>query len=130
MAHGEEHHAEMVAGLAKELKPVLENSKQGVYIYLDDNHWTCNKKFATLLGYKSPGELISKVRKESFLDVVVDVKDQRKVQNHYFGSMKNLTGTSFSVNCVKKSGGKAKFNVILVPITYKDHLFSLHFVWK
>ena len=50
------HHEELVKGITEQMKPVLEKSEQAIYIYLDDNHKVCNKKFADLLGYKSPKE--------------------------------------------------------------------------
>ena len=53
MARSEEHHAELVSGLAQQLKFILDKSPQALYLYLDDNHKTCNKKFASMLGYKS-----------------------------------------------------------------------------
>ena len=38
------------------MKPVLEKSEQAIYLYLHDNHKVRNKKFADLIGYKSPKE--------------------------------------------------------------------------
>lgn len=46
----EDDHKELVKGLSDQLKQVLERSEQAVYIYLDDTHKNCNKRFADLLG--------------------------------------------------------------------------------
>ena len=46
-----QHHEQLVKGIAEQMKPVLEKSEQAIYLYLDDNHKVCNKKFADLLGY-------------------------------------------------------------------------------
>jgi len=51
-----QHHEDLITGISKQMKPVLENSGQGIYLYLDDDHKVCNKKFAVMLGYKSPKE--------------------------------------------------------------------------
>lgn len=130
MATQEEHHEELVSGISKQMKPILENSKQGVYIYLDDTHWICNKKFATLLGYKSPGDLLKAERKETFLDVLVDEKSQYAVSSTYHNSMQKLIGATGKVTWKKKSGSRIKTNVIMVPISYNGHVLSLHFVYK
>jgi len=50
---GEEHHVELVQGISEQLKTILDKSEQAIYVYLDDTHKTCNKKFASLLGYNS-----------------------------------------------------------------------------
>jgi hypothetical protein len=34
------------------MKQVLDKSGQAIYLYLDDSHKVCNKKFADMLGYK------------------------------------------------------------------------------
>ena len=52
MAH-DAHHQHLVKELAEQLEPVLSNSPQAIYLYLDDEHKTCNQKFADLLGYNS-----------------------------------------------------------------------------
>ncbi len=56
MNEQEHHHEELVKGIAAQLKPVLDKSGQAIYIYLDDTHKVCNKKFADLVGYKSARE--------------------------------------------------------------------------
>ena len=53
MATQEHHHEELVKGITKQLKPILDKSGQAIFVYLDDTHKACNKNFADLLGYKS-----------------------------------------------------------------------------
>jgi phenylpyruvate tautomerase PptA (4-oxalocrotonate tautomerase family) len=48
----EQHHEELIKGITEQMKPILDKSTQAIYIYLDDNHKVCYKKFADLLGYK------------------------------------------------------------------------------
>ena len=49
----QQHHEELVKGITEQMKLSLEKSEQAIYIYLDDTHKICNKKFADLVGYKS-----------------------------------------------------------------------------
>ena len=64
MKHEEQHHEELIQGISRQMKSILEDSQQAIYIYLDDIHKVCNEKFASLMGYGSPEEW-AKV-KESF----------------------------------------------------------------
>lgn len=43
-------HRKLIADLAAQFAPVLEKSSQAVYLYLDDTHKVCNKKFADVFG--------------------------------------------------------------------------------
>ena len=36
--------------LAEHLRPLFESSPDGVYVWLDEEHWICNQRFAELLG--------------------------------------------------------------------------------
>ena len=51
------HHEHLIAEIKELFEPLLTNSKQAIYISLDDEHKICNSKFADLLGYKSTQEL-------------------------------------------------------------------------
>ena len=33
------------------LQPLFDASPDGVYVWLDEEHWICNRRFAELLGY-------------------------------------------------------------------------------
>ena len=74
-----QHHEHLMKEIEAMLKPVLDNSPQAIYVYLDDMHKICNKKFASLLGYKSVQEWvdfqypISDVdEKRSYIESIVD----------------------------------------------------------
>ena len=58
MSSEQKHHEELVNGVYSQLKQILDSSEQAIYLYLDDTHKVCNKKFATLLGYASPEDYI------------------------------------------------------------------------
>ncbi len=57
MTH-DQHHEHLIAEVEELYKPILSKSPQAIYIYLDDEHKTCNKKFSSLLGYKSVKEWV------------------------------------------------------------------------
>jgi len=49
MQTAEAHHEEVVKGLYEQMKPVFDSSEQPIFLYLDDNHKACNRKFAKML---------------------------------------------------------------------------------
>ncbi|MFH0848018.1 MAG: hypothetical protein V1857_00765 [archaeon] len=122
---GEQHH-EVLAGLLEQLKEVFEGSEQGIYLYLDDHHKACNKRFASLLDYGSPEEWAAD--KRPFADVFVDERSQDALVSAYQDAMEKLVGSSISVTWRGKEGREVATRMILVPVSYRGHVFALHFV--
>jgi len=118
-------HVIMLNELQKQLKPILEKSAQGVYIYLDDEHSVCNKKFAAMLGYKSPREW-SEV--DDPLEATFAHKSQNDVVAAYRNAVEKFTASAFNVTCKTKNGKELKTKFIIVPITFKGYSLALHFI--
>lgn len=123
MAH-DEHHEHLVKEMAEQFEPVFSKSPQGVYIYLDDAHKICNKKFAEMLGYGSVKEWVA--NEEPVGDV--SEEDQEKVISAYGEASRNLKASKLSASVVRKDGKKIKVGLIMTPITYKGEVFVIHFV--
>jgi PAS domain-containing protein len=119
------HYEELVAGISKQMKIILDSSQQAVYIYLDNIHKVCNSKFATLLGYRSPEEW---AKVEVAFEEFVDRGSQEILVTAYNQAMEELIPSSIKVTWKKKTGGTVATSVMLIPIAYDDHLFALHFV--
>ena len=123
----QQHHEELVKGITEQMKPVLEKSEQAIYIYLDDNHKVCNKKFADLLGYKSPKEWADA---EAPLSDVVE-QDQQSVINAYMNASKKIVASTIEVRMKHvKSGKIVKTRMIVAPIGHAGHIFTAHFFTK
>ena len=118
------HHEHLIEELAEQLKPVFENSHQGIYLYLDDVHKTCNQKFADILGYKSIQDWI----KNEFPVEDVAEEERDKVINAYAEASERFKAASLSANIITKDGKKIKTEVIMVPLSYKNEVFVLHFI--
>jgi hypothetical protein len=126
----EVHHADLVKGIAEHMKTVLEKSSQAIYLYLDDNHKICNKKFADMLGYKSVkewGEV------EAPLADVLEA-DQPSVVDAYTNASEKMSASVVDVRVKNiKSAAIVKTRMIIVPIGYAGHVFTAHFctkIWK
>ena len=123
----EQHHEELVKGITKQLKPIMDNSAQAIYVYLDDTHKACNKKFADLLGYKSAKEWAD--TEAPLADVVEE--DQERVIAAYEDASEKMLATSLDIRLTNvKTGKPIKARVIMVPIAYDGHIFALHFISK
>ena len=98
-----------------------------MYLYLDDNHKTCNKKFASLLGYKS-------VRAWEKIDApLADVVEasQPRVVEAYGRASEKLEASSLKVTMRHVGTGELiKTNLIMVPLAYQGHVMVLHFLSK
>ena len=119
-----EHHEHLVKELADQLEPVFSKSPQAIYLYLDDIHKTCNQKFADMLGYNSIEEWVSN---ETPVGDISE-EDQQKVIQAYREASEHFKASTIPATIVRKDGTKIKTKVIMVPITYKDEVFVLHFI--
>jgi hypothetical protein len=125
MENEQHHHEELIAGISKQMKSILDSSQQAVYIYLDDIHKVCNGKYASLLGFRSPEEW---AKVEDLLDATVERSSQETLVNAFNQAIEKLIPSNIKVTWKKKSGGTVATTVVLVPIAYDDHVFALHFV--
>ena len=121
----EVHHEELVKGLYDQMKVIMDSSEQPIFLYLDDNHKTCNSRFASLLGFKSPQEW---AKIPGFLEAYVAEKSRETLSSAYWDAMKKMVASTSQITFVKKGGGTVNSTVVLVPMPYQGHLFSVHFV--
>lgn len=122
------HHEELVKGLYEQLRPIMENSGQAMYLYLDDTHNVFNNQCAKLLGYSTAAEM-AKVKKTP-LDAFVDSKSQDKLIDAFGRVVEKMDASNImNISWKKKSGSVIKTNMIMVPITFNGHLFALHFLY-
>ena len=121
-------HEEIMKGVQEQLKEVLEESKQAIYVYLDDHHITYNKQFASLLGYKSVEEL-SKV-KEPFIEAFITEKSREALVHAYKHAMEDKIASDIEISLKMKMGEIIKTKTIMVPISYDGELLALHFIKK
>ena len=125
MAHNP-HHVHLIREMAEMFEPIFSKSPQAIYLYLDDEHKICNKKFAQLLGYSSPQQWVDN------LYPVDDVskEDQEKAINAYMDASRRCKASTLSVTWKAKNGKKVPTVVILAPIFYQGEVFVLHFISK
>lgn len=118
------HHEHLIKEVADLFAPIFEKSPQAVYIYLDDTHKICNKKFADMVGYASVEEWVA----NEFPVGDVLEEDQEKVIKAYTDASTNFKAAKLSATVVKKNGEKLSTDIIMTPFTYKNEVFVVHFI--
>jgi len=119
-------HGKILAAVAEQLSEVIDGSHQSVYIYLDDINKVCNRRFASLLGYKSPREWA--IVKENFPDAFVSRQSQRTLISAYQDAMSKFVASTIKVTWKSKDGREVDTTTILVPFAYRGHTMALHFI--
>jgi PAS domain-containing protein len=121
-------HQKIIKAITDQLREIFEESDQGIYVYRDDVHKACNRKFASWLGFESAEEWSA--LDDSFMETLVADESQAVLVSAFRRAMEDKIGSSFDITWKKKNGGSFKTRVILVPICYDRELLALHFITK
>ncbi len=112
--------------LAEHLFPVFEASPDGVYVWLDEEHWSCNQRFAELFGYDSPDELNDTPR---LLQRIVHEDDQQLFSWNYWNRVQPMAfPTTLRFPGVRRDGSEIQAETDMIPLAYGGHTFAYHFV--
>ena len=118
-------HDQAVEELAEHLRPVFEQSPDGVYVWLDETNKRCNNKLAKLFGYTvEEWEAVG-----DFANTFVADPDR----GVYVWNFQNrVAGLGFPVTFRfrgrRKDGSTFDAETDMVPLTYGGHTFAYHFV--
>jgi len=112
--------------LAEHLRPLFESSPDGVYVWLDEEHWICNQRFAELLGYDSPDDLNATPH---LLQRWVHEEDQGQFSWSYWNRVQSLSfPTTLRFRGIRKDGSEVPVETDMIPLTFGGHTFAYHFV--
>ena len=120
----DDRHEQLVNELTEQLSPLFTKSTQGIYLYLDDVHKTCNKHFSDMLGYASPEEW---QKNEYTIDDIVEGDQQKGIHAYMHASEHFLTST-IEGRVKTKKGEIIPAEITFVPLPFKDEIFVLHFI--
>jgi hypothetical protein len=122
-----QHHEDLITGITEQMGKILDKSTHGIYLYLDDTHKVCNKKFSDMVGYKSPAEW---GKTEAPLSDVVEA-DRQNVINAYMNASEKMTAGALEVRFTNVKTGKIlKAQMIIAPVAFGGHVFTAHFFNK
>ena len=78
-----------------------------------------------MLGFKSPKEW---AEKQGFLAVYVTEKSRETLSSAYWTAMEKMSASTIPMTWMKKDGTSMDSTMILVPMFFEGHMFSVHFV--
>ncbi|MBS3076998.1 PAS domain S-box protein [Candidatus Pacearchaeota archaeon] len=120
-------HTKILEELEARIKPLLDNSPDGIYFWLDETNMICNEKLASIFGYTIK-EILSKT---PFLENLI-AEDYREVFSlNYHHHVANLSfPVTFRFNGINKSGKEFPAETDMIPFSWKNHAIAFHFVRK
>ena len=120
-------HEEWLAEIATALAPIFDNSREGIYVYLDDRHKICNERLAKQWGYASAAEWAAA---PDFLESFVDTHaDRVRVSESYHKNVhQQLVAYRLRYTVRRKNGRRIRVETDTVPYAHDGQLFAYTFV--
>jgi PAS domain S-box-containing protein len=118
-------HDQAIPQLAEHLRGVFETSPDGVYIWLDEEHWTCNERLARMLG-----STVEELRDSpGFLQRFVAEDDQGMFSWNYWNRVQELAfPVTFRFRAVRADGTAFLAEADMIPLSFGGHTIAYHFV--
>jgi PAS domain S-box-containing protein len=115
----------IIRELTEQLRPVFEQSPDGVYLWLDEAHKVCNERLADLFGLT-----VEEWRKaEPFLENFVAEEDRAIYSWNYHNRVAALAfPTTFRFRARHSDGTIFAAETDMIPISYKGYAVAYHFV--
>ena len=118
-------HERWVAELEQEWARLFEACPDGVYIYIDDEHKTCNQRMADLLGIS----IAHFKEMESYLDECVDEDSIDLVMHTYFKHFEEeVKPVRFDYVARRSDGSTFPATCFQIPIVHDGQMLVLGFV--
>ena len=115
----------VIRELAEQFRPVMEQSPDGVYLWLDEAHKACNGRLAGLFGF-TVEEWCST---QPFLENFVAEEDRGVFSWNYHNRVAALTfPVTFRFRGLRKDGSTFSAETDMIPISYRGHAVAYHFV--
>ena len=118
-------HEGVMREITEQFQPVLDNSPDGVYLWLDETHMIANEHFARMVGYT-----VDEIRRRppTIQDFVVD-EDQILFAWNYQNRIAPLVGpVSFRFRGKRRDGTTFLAETDMIPLSWRGHAVVYHFV--
>jgi PAS domain S-box-containing protein len=124
MGHGHDHSG-LLTDIVAHLKPVFDNSTDGVYVFLDDGNMACNERCAKIWG-DTPAEWAKRM---PFLQNLVAESDQAMFSKSYQTHVGKLSRpVTFRFTGKRKDGSTFNAETDMIPLSFSGHAVAYHFV--
>jgi PAS domain-containing protein len=121
----EDEREDVIRELAEQFRPVLEESPDGVYLWLDEAHKACNERLAGFFGFTVEEWRAA----QPFLDNFVAEEDRGIFSWNYHNRVAALAfPVTFRFRGLRKDGSTFSAETDMIPISYRGHAVAYHFV--
>ena len=118
-------HKHFLHEMLEQFKLIFEQSPDGVYLYLDDQHKICNERLSKMFGFTV--QEWSAV--PSFVAGFVAEKDQEMFARNYRQHVAGLTHpVTFRFGARRKDGSTFTAETDMIPLSWHGHPVAYHFV--
>ena len=116
---------DIIRELVEQFRPVMEQSPDGVYLWLDETHKVCNERLAKLFGFTVEQWSAT----QPFLDNFVAEEDRRMFSWNYHNRVAALAfPVTFRFRGMRKDGSTFPAETDMIPISYGGEAVAYHFV--
>lgn len=116
---------EVMRELAEQFRPVMEQSPDGVYLWLDETHKACNERLANLFGFTVEEWSAT----QPFLENFVAEEDRRLYSWNYHNRVAALAfPVTFRFRGLRKDGSTFAAETDMIPVSHRGHAVAYHFV--
>ncbi len=120
-----DEHRDVMRELIEQFRPIMEQSPDGVYLWLDEAHKTCNERLASFFGYTVEEWCAT----QPFLENFVAEEDRAIFSWNYHNRVATLAfPVTFRFRGLRKDGSRFSAETEMIPITYRGHAVAYHFV--
>jgi PAS domain S-box-containing protein len=121
----EDEREDVIRELVEQFRPVLKQSPDGVYLWLDEAHKACNERLAGLFGYTVEEWCAT----QPFLDNFVAEEDRAVFSWNYHNRVAALAfPVTFRFRGLRKDGSTFPAETDMIPFSYRGHAVAYHFV--
>jgi PAS domain S-box-containing protein len=115
----------MIRELTEQFRPIMEQSPDGVYLWLDESHKVCNERLALLFGLT-----VEEWREaQPFLDNFVAEEDRGVFSWNYHNRVTALAfPVTFRFSGLRKDGSTFSAETDMIPVSYRGLAVAYHFV--
>ena len=116
---------DIIRELAEQFRSIMEQSPDGVYLWLDETHKVCNERLAKLFGFTVEQWSAT----QPFLDNFVAEEDRRMFSWNYHNRVAALAfPATFRFRGMRKDGSIFPAETDMIPISYGGEAVAYHFV--
>jgi PAS domain-containing protein len=122
----EEHeHVAILRELGEQFKPLFDRSPDGIYLYIDEVHKICSKRFANMFGLT-----VDEWQKmQGFVNTHAEPADQETIVSNYQRHIgQELTPVRFRIKAIRKDRSTFNCEIDMIPFPWRGEMLALHFV--